>query len=65
MELKKEYFKTPERELWNFDITKLEEIFKIVPSGIEKEKFLELIEENYGYNKFVSLSALEFIIQKK
>ena len=63
--VEKEYFKTPERELWNFDITKLEEIFKIVPSGIEKEKFLELIEENYGYNKFVSLSALEFMETKE
>ena len=63
--VEKGYFKTPERELWNFDITKLEEIFKIVPSGIEKEKFLELIEENYGYNKFVSLAALEFMEAKK
>ena len=63
--VEKEYFKTPERELWNFDVTKLEEIFKIVPSGIEKEKFLELIEENYGYNKFVSLSALEFMETKE
>ncbi len=63
--VEKEYFKTPERELWNFDVTKLEEIFKIVPSGIEKEKFLELIEENYGYNKFVSLAALEFMETKE
>ena len=60
-----EYFKTPERELWHFDIIKLQEIFKLIPSGLEKENFIELIKENYGYNDFVSKSAVEFMQNKK
>ena len=63
--VKKDFFKTPERELWNFDSSKLEEIFKIVPSGIKENNFLEIIQENYGYNQFVSQSALEFMEMKK
>ena len=62
--LDERYFKTPERELWNFNIKKLERIFKITPNALDKEIFLEIIQQNYGYNKFVANSALEFL-QKK
>lgn len=33
------FFKTPERILWRFDKQKLESIFQIVPSGVDKEFF--------------------------
>lgn len=60
-----EYFKTPERELWHFDTEKLSEIFTVIPSGISKDNFLEVVKENFGYNRFVSKSAIEFMIKKK
>lgn len=60
-----EYFKTPERELWHFDIEKLSEIFTVIPSGISKDNFVEVVKENFGYNSFVSKSAIEFMIKKK
>lgn len=59
------FFKTPERILWRFDKQKLESIFQIVPSGVDKESFLEIIQDSYGYNKFVASSALEFMQNKK
>lgn len=60
-----QYFKTPERELLDFDTEKLKEIFTITPSGISKSDFLEVIKENYGYNDFITQSALEFMEKKK
>ena len=62
--VKQEYFKTPERELWHFDMEKLSEVFSIIPSGISIENFVEIIKENFGYNKFVSNSAIEFMNEK-
>ena len=59
-----EYFKTPERELWHFDTEKLSEIFTVIPSGISKDNFIEVVKENFGYNSFVSKSAIEFMIKK-
>jgi len=59
--VKEEYFKTPERELWHFDSSKLSEIFTFVPSGISLENFLEIIKDNYGYNDFVAKSSLGFM----
>ncbi len=61
----KEYFKTPERELWHFDKEKLREIFLFVSSGTDYEKFIEIIKENYGYNEFVAKSAIEFMEKKE
>ena len=63
--VKEEYFKTPERELWHFDKEKLREIFLYVPSGIEYEKFIEIIKENFGYNVFVAKSSIEFMEKKE
>ena len=63
--VEEKYFKTPERELWHFDLGKLEEIFSLYPSGLEKESFHEVIKENFGYNDFVSKSAIEFMSDKK
>ena len=59
------FFKTPERVLWSFDEQKLASIFQVVQSGIDKESFLETIQDSYGYNKFVASSALEFMQNKK
>ena len=60
-----EYFKTPERELWHFDTEKLSEVFSIISSGISRENFLEIIKENFGYNDYVSNSAIEFMNEKE
>ena len=38
--VKEEYFKTPERELWHFDVYKLQEIFTLIPSGLNQENFI-------------------------
>ena len=59
-----EYFKTPERELWHFDIEKLQDIFLQVPSGVKTDYFLEKIKDYYGYNDFVAKSALKFMEEK-
>lgn len=59
--VKEEYFKTPERELWHFDSSKLSEIFTFTPSGISLENFLEIIKDNYGYNDFLAKSSLDFM----
>ncbi len=63
--VKAEYFKTPERELWNFNEDKLKEIFTLIPSGHDKENFIEIIKDNYGYNNFVARSSIEFMENKK
>lgn len=63
--VKAEYFKTPERELWNFNEDKLKEIFTLIPSGLEQENFIEIIKDNYGYNNFVARSSIEFMNSKK
>ena len=62
--VKEEYFKTPERELWHFDTEKLKEIFTFVPSATDYETFLGIIQENYGYNKFVAKSAIDYMQEK-
>ena len=62
--VKEGYFKTPERELWHFDIEKLNDIFLLVPSGATSDDFLEKIKDFYGYDNFVAKSALEFMINK-
>ena len=63
--VKEKYFKTPERELWKFDTEKLQDIFAIIQSGISRENFLEIIKENFGYNKFVAIQSIEFMEKKK
>ncbi len=63
--VKAEYFKTPERELWNFNEDKLKEIFTLIPSGLDQENFIEIIKDNYGYNNFVAKSSIEFMENKK
>lgn len=62
--VKEEYFKTPERELWHFDSSKLSEIFTFIPSGISLENFLEIIKDNYGYNNFLAKSSIDFMKKK-
>ena len=62
--VKEEYFKTPERELWHFDSSKLSDIFTFIPSGIYIENFLEIIKDYYGYNDFVAKSSLDFMKNK-
>lgn len=62
--VEEQYFKTPERELLDFDNEKLKEIFTITPSGVSRDNFFEIIKENYGYNDFVTLSAIEFMEKK-
>ena len=59
--VKQGFFKTPERELFNFDKFKLNEIFLSTPSGQSKDFFIEIIQDNYGYNKFVANSSIEFM----
>ncbi len=63
--VKAEYFKTPERELWNFNEDKLKEIFTLIPSGLDQENFIEIIKDNYGYNNFVAKSSIEFMNNRK
>ena len=63
--VKEEYFKTPERELWHFDVYKLQEIFTLIPSGLNQENFIEIIKDNFGYNNFVAKSAIEFMDKKE
>ena len=55
--VKQEYFKTPERELWHFDMEKFLKFFNH-SKRISIENFVEIIKENFGYNKFVSKSAI-------
>ena len=62
--VEEQYFKTPERELLDFDNEKLKEIFTITPSGVSRDNFFEIIKENYGYSDFVTLSAIEFMEKK-
>ena len=63
--VKENYFKTPERELWNFSFDKLKEIFIFTPSGIFLDNFIEIIKDNYGYDTFTSKSAIEFLNENK
>ena len=53
------FFKTPERELVNFDKYKLRNIFLFTSSGLSKNNFIEVIQENYNYDKFIAISAVE------
>ncbi|MDC1338453.1 hypothetical protein N8160_03580 [Pelagibacteraceae bacterium] len=57
--VKDKFFRTPERELINFDKFKLREIFLSIPSGKNKNDFIEVIQTNYKYNEFVAKSAIE------
>lgn len=59
------FFKTPEKELLKFNESKLMFIFKHIESGITKENFTEIIQDNYGYNDFVTKSAIEFMENNK
>jgi len=59
--LKSNFFKTPERELVNFDKDKLSKVFEITSSGITRENFEEIIKDNFGYNNFVCQSAITFM----
>ena len=59
--VKRNFFKTPERELVNFNKDKLLKIFEVTPSGILRENFEEIIKDNFGYNNFVSQSAIIFM----
>ena len=59
--VKSNFFKTPERELVNFDKDKLSKVFEITSSGITRENFEEIIKDNFGYNNFVCQSAISFM----
>ena len=59
------YFKTPERELWSFDESKLTEIFKIMIPELNLEDFKGIIKDNYGYKDFLTKSAIEFMEKNK
>ena len=59
--VKSNFFKTPERELINFDKDKLLKVFEVTPSGITRENFEEIIKDNFGYNNFVCQSAITFM----
>ena len=59
--VKSNFFKTPERELVNFDENKLLEIFQVTRSGVTRENFEEIIKDNFGYNNFVCQSAITFM----
>ena len=63
--VKNGYFKTPERELWDFDAERLKEIFIFTPSGILTDNFIEIIKNSYGYNEFTSKLALEFMNKRE
>ena len=58
------FFKTPERELVNFDKFKLREIFLSTISGESKDNFIEIIQANYGYNKFIAKSAMDYMARQ-
>lgn len=53
------FFKTPERTLTNFDSSKLQQVFEVVPSASEYDFFLEQIKENYGYSDYLSSHAVK------
>ena len=59
--VKSNFFKTPERELVNFDKDKLLKVFEVTSSGVVKENFEEIIKDNFGYNNFVCQSAISFM----
>ena len=59
------FFKTPERELVNFDKFKLRDIFLFTPSGLSRNSFIEVIQDNYNYNKFIAISAVENMEKQK
>jgi len=59
--VKSNFFKTPERELVNFDKDKLLKVFEVTSSGVVKENFEEIIKDNFGYNNFVCQSAITFM----
>ena len=59
--VKSNFFKTPERELVNFDENKLLEIFQVTRLGVTREIFEEIIKDNFGYNNFVCKSAITFM----
>ena len=59
--VKSNFFKTPERELVNFDKDKLLKVFEVTSSGIARENFEEIIKDNFGYNNFVCQSAITFM----
>ena len=59
--VKSNFFKTPERELVNFDKDKLLKVFEVTSSGVARENFEEIIKDNFGYNNFVCQSAISFM----
>ena len=59
--VKSNFFKTPERELVNFDKDKLLKVFEVTSSGVARENFEEIIKDNFGYNNFVCQSAITFM----
>ena len=59
--VKDSFFKTPERELINFDKFKLQDIFLSISSGKNKNNFIEIIRTNYEYNEFVAKYAMEIM----
>ncbi len=63
--VKKGYFNTTEKILDDSNFSTLEEIFRIIPSGVTKEFFLEKIKNNYGYDDYTSEETLNFMEKKK
>ena len=59
--VKSNFFKTPERELVNFNKELLLKIFEVTPSGLTRENFQEIIKDSFGYNNFVCQSAFTFM----
>jgi len=63
--VKENFFKTPERELVNFNKLKLKNIFLSTPSGLSRNIFVEIVQANYEYNEFVAKSAVENMEKQK
>jgi len=55
------FFETPERILFSFEKSRLENIFLEVGSPIKLLDFIEEIKSNYGYNEEVSKIAIDFM----
>ena len=55
------FFETPERTLFSFEKSRLENIFLEVGSPIKLPDFIEEIKSNYGYNEEVSKIAIDFM----
>ena len=55
------FFETTERTLFDFEKSRLENIFLEVGSPIKLPDFIEEIKSNYGYNEEVSKVAIDFM----